>query len=308
MSQQTRLLTVLLGAAVGLGFVTDVAFGLFQATSQFRFPLAITAVYKVATLGCAVAIVSRGGHVLDVASVVVALQVGQLLLALILIWRRITPIDWWPEPRSWSQLAAESSPLAIASLADTISNRADIVILGLLRPVRDVGIYGAAYNLYIGATVVGAAVQVALLPAFARSSEGAFPNLWRHSAIAVCAAGLGIGLLFLSFADGIVLLVYGPTLAAAAQPLRILGPAALLYVTERLLITTLISRGWQRAVLFATIPGAVANVVLNFAIVPSFGYNGAATATFGSELVVLLVAALLLSRRVPSLRARHAPL
>jgi O-antigen/teichoic acid export membrane protein len=303
MTGQTRLLTVLLGAAVGLGFVTDVTFGLFQATSEFRVPLAITGVYKVATLAGAIAVVLRGGHIVDVASLVVALQLGQLVLALILIRRRITPIDWRPRPLSWSRLAAESSPLAVASLADTVSNRADIVILGLLRPVTDVGIYGAAYNLYIGATVVGAAIQVALLPAFARSPEREFSQLWRRSAVAVIVLGILIGSLFFVFADAIVRLAYGGALAAAAQPLRILGPAALVYVTERLLLTTLISRGWQRGVLYATIPSALANVALNFATVPQLGYNGAAIATLGSELVTLFVASFLLWWRVPSMRA-----
>ncbi len=308
MTEQTRLVTVLLGVAVGLGFVTDVAFGLFQATSQFGVPLAITAAYKLATLGVATAVISRGGHIVDIASVVVALQVGQLLLALSLVRRLISPIDWWPRPATWFQLAAESSPLAIASLADTVSNRADIVILGLLRPVSDVGVYSAAYNLYIGATVAVAAIQVALLPAFARSLEETFPQLWRRSAMTVCALGILIGSLFVLFANGLVHLAYGSTLAAAAQPLRILGPAAAVYVTERLLLTTLISRGWQRGVLYATIPSAVTNVVLNFVTVPRYGYNGAAAATLGSELVTLFIAAVLVWWRVPSLRPRTAQL
>jgi O-antigen/teichoic acid export membrane protein len=306
MTEQTRLVTVLLGVAVGLGFVTDVAFGLFQATGHFGSPLLITAVYKIATLTVAFALISRGGHVLDLAWAVVALQLGQTVLALSLVRRLVTLIDWWPQPTTWIRLATDSSPLAVSSLADTISNRADIVILGLLRPVSDVGIYSAAYNLYIGATVVVAAMQVALLPAFARSSEATFPQLWRRSAVTVCTVGALTGLLFLIFSGGLIHVAYGSTLAAAAQPLHILGPAAAVFVAERLLLTTLISRGWQRAVLYATIPGAVTNVVLNFATVPTYGYNGAAIATVGSELVVLLIAAFLAWRRVPALRASSA--
>ena len=306
MTGPTRLVTALLAVAVGLGFVTDVAFGLFQATTRFRVPLAITAVYKLATLTVTIAVISRGGNLIDIASVVVVLQVGQALLAIGLVARLITPIDWWPQPASWLRLAREASPLAAASLADTISNRADIVILGLLRPVSDVGLYSAAYNLYIGATVVVAAVQVALLPAFARSSEGTFAQLWRRSAITVCALGLVMGSLFVVLASGLIHVAYGSTLAAAAQPLRILGPAAAVFVTERLLLTTLISRGRQRYVLYAMIPSAVTNVVLNFALVPLYSYNGAAAATLGSELVVLLIAAFLVWSRVPLLRARTA--
>jgi O-antigen/teichoic acid export membrane protein len=147
-----------------------------------------------------------------------------------------------------------------------------------------------------------------LLPGFARSSEGEFPQLWRRAAIAVCALGILIGALFLLFPNGLVDLAYGSKLAAAAQPLRILGPAAAVYVTERLLLTTLISRGWQRGVLYAIIPSAATNVVLNFVTVPMYGYNGAAAATFGSELVTLLIAAFLVWWKVPSLRARTTPL
>jgi O-antigen/teichoic acid export membrane protein len=302
MTGQTKVMTILLAVAVGLGFVTDVAFGLFQATSQFKIPLVITGAYKVATLALAIAIVSRGGRVVDIALAVVALQVGQTLLAIGLVRRFVTPLDWWPRPAMWSQLAVESSSLAVASLADTIANRADLVILGLLRPVSDVGVYSAAYNLYIGATVIATAVQTALLPAFARSSAATFSRLWQRSGLAVCTLGSLIGLAFVAFGDGLVQFAYGSTLAAATQPLHILGPAATVYVAERLLMTTLISRGWQRFVLYATVPSAAANVVINVVAVPRYGYNGAAAATLGSELMALFIAALLVWWKIPSLR------
>jgi O-antigen/teichoic acid export membrane protein len=306
MTDQTRLLAVLLGVAVGLGFVTDVAFGLFQATRQFGVPLVITSVYKLSTIAVSLVVIARGGHVVEIASAVVALQIGQFLLALTLVGRLIAPIDWFPRPTAWFQIAAESSPLALASLADTISNRADIVILGLLRSVSDVGVYAAAYNLYLGATVFGAAMQVALLPAFARSSEAQLPHVWRRAAMTVGALAILTGSLFVLFGDGIIHLAYGRSLAAAAQPLRILGPAAAIYVTERLLLTTLISRGWQRGVFYAIVPGTVTNVALNFATVPRYGYNGAAVATLGGELVVLCIAAFLVWRRAAALRPRSA--
>lgn len=306
MTDQTRLLTVLLGVAVGLGFVTDVAFGLFQATSHFGVPLVITSVYKLSTIAVSLALIARGGHVVEIASAVVALQFGQLLLALSLVWRRISPIDWIPLPTAWFQLAVESSPLAVASLADTISNRADIVILAMLRSVSDVGVYAAAYNLYTGAAVFGAAMQVALLPAFARSSEGQLAQMWRRLALTVGVLGILTASVFVIFGDGIIRLAYGPTLAAAAQPLRILGLAAAIYITERLLLTTLISRRWQRGVFYAIVSGTVTNVALNFATVPSYGYNGAAIATLGGEFVVLSIAAFLVWRWVPELRPRAA--
>lgn len=304
MTDETRAVTALLGVAVGFGFVTDLAFGIFQAIGRFEAPLGITAVYKVSTIVIAVALVSSGGTIVPLTIAVVGLQVAQALLALLLVRLVVTPLDCRPRLAAWWALVREASPLALSSLADTVSNRADVLMLGLLRPVSDVGIYGAAYNLYIGAIVLVAAMQAALLPAFARASEAALRPLWLRSAGALAVLGGLAGAAFLFGAGPLVRIAYGGGLAAAAQPLQILGPVALVFVTERLLLTTLISRGHQRAVLYALVPGALLNLLLNAAVVPRYGYNGAAASTLASEVIVLLIALTLVWRKVPALRPR----
>ncbi len=306
MTDETRAVTALLGVAVGFGFVTDLAFGLFQSTGRFEAPLGITAVYKVATIAVAVALVSSGGAIVPLAIAVVGLQAVQALLALLLVRAIVTPLDWRPRPSAWWRLGRESTPLALSSFADTISNRADVLILGLLRSVGEVGIYGAAYNLYIGAAVLVAAMQAALLPAFSRASEAALRPLWLRSASAVLVLGTLAGAVFLFGGGPLVRIFYGGALAAAAEPLRILGPVTLVFVTERLLLTTLISRGHQRAVLYALVPGGLLNLLFNAAVVPRYGYNGAAASTLASEVIVLLIAMILMWRKVPALRPRIA--
>jgi len=306
MTNETRAVTALLGVAVGLGFVTDVVFGLFQAIARFDLPMVVTTAYKAMTIATALVLVRHGDGIVALSAAVVILQAAQAALSLWLLNRLVAPVDWRPQPAGWSALAREAAPLALSGLADTVSNRADLLILGLLRSVNDVGIYGAAYNLYIGATLVVAAMQVALLPAFARASEAALRRLWVRAVGVVVILGGGAGSLFVFAADPLIRIIYGDGLAAAAIPLRILGPAAAVFVVERLMITTLIGRGQQRAAMYAIVPGTFINILSNYILIPEYGYNGAAAATLASEMSVLVIASILVWRKLPALQMTAA--
>ncbi|HEX2677238.1 MAG TPA: polysaccharide biosynthesis C-terminal domain-containing protein, partial [Polyangiales bacterium] len=58
----------------------------------------------------------------------------------------------------------------------------------------------------------------------------------------------------------------------------------------------LLSKGQSRGLLGPSIAGAVANVLLNFMLIPRFGIAGAAQATTGSFLVQLVVISIALAR------------
>jgi O-antigen/teichoic acid export membrane protein len=86
-------------------------------------------------------------------------------------------------------------------------------------------------------------------------------------------------------ADPICRLIYGPEFASAALPLQLMGPGVLLIGFVTLTTSLLVSRGDPRRM--ASLSGimVVANVALNFALIPLFDVAGAAAAITATEVV-----------------------
>ena len=103
-------------------------------------------------------------------------------------------------------------------------------------------------------------------------------------AIIASAAALGIGLL----APQILTLIYGSTLGAAAL-FRILLIALPIDFCFSLLWTVLVSRGYERPVLYSLGAAAGVNVFLNLVFIPRFQANAAAWVTVASYALLFSV-------------------
>jgi O-antigen/teichoic acid export membrane protein len=106
------------------------------------------------------------------------------------------------------------------------------------------------------------------------------------------AAALALGLL----APQILTLIYGSTLGAAGL-FRILLIALPLDFCFSLLWTVLVSRGYDRTVLYSLATAATVNVVLNLVFIPRFQANAAAWATVASYALLFSVVLIFVFRR-----------
>lgn len=214
------------------------------------------------------------------------------------------------DPAVWRRLLRVSLPLGIAIVVGTIYFRADALILSLLKDSHDVGIYGVAYRFYemtIPFPAFFLAPVFPLLSAAAVSVAGPaeFLQLLQRSFDVLVIAAVFVVALSLPLAPELVDLVAGEEFADSAQPLRILMVGAALAFLASLFLFALIALDRQRRVLSLTLVALVVNLVLNFALIPSFSYTAAAIIATATQFVIV-VGALLLVRRysgfVPSLR------
>ena len=106
------------------------------------------------------------------------------------------------------------------------------------------------------------------------------------------AAALVLGLL----APRILTLIYGSTLGAAGL-FRILLIALPLDFCFSLLWTVLVSRGYDRAVLYSLATAASVNVVLNLVFIPRFQADAAAWATVASYALLFLAVLIFVLRK-----------
>ena len=169
--------------------------------------------------------------------------------------------------------------LGMSNLLNLVFMNADILLLGAMTSTAEVGRYSAACKpLYIIFTGFWLLTD-ALYPYLAKLEAGA--HTYRILlvtlaclAIIAAAAALAIGLL----APPILTLIYGSTLGAAGL-FRILLIALPIDFCFSLLWTVLVSRGYERPVLYSLAAAAGVNVFLNLVFIPRFQANAAAWAT-----------------------------
>ncbi len=186
------------------------------------------------------------------------------------------------EPKSETALwVGVSFQLLLVGSYTIILSRADVLVLGLFRPARDVGLYSAAAaTAALGSLVLGAANAKGVPTMSAMFASGDKPGLERVVHTVTLWAfwpSLAIAIAFWAVGDR-VLGVFGPGFSAGYWPLAILaagqvvnsgtGPVvALAIVTGQQNVTARVF-GWCAAI----------NIVLCLALVPHFGLLGAAFA------------------------------
>jgi O-antigen/teichoic acid export membrane protein len=223
------------------------------------------------------------------ADIAVALHTTAALVALIataVLLQRLWPpqLRAAPPPRYATRRWLTSAlPLTLVSAMQVIHQNTDLVMLGFFRPSSDVGIYRVAAQ---AALVIGFglnAVNLVVAPRFARHyARGEMQALQRvatRSARLVLALTLPIVLIFVLVAGPIIALVFGEEYRGGETALAILAIGQLANAGFGSVGFLLNMTGHERDTACGMGIAVVVNALLNLALIPFFGLEGAATAT-----------------------------
>lgn len=272
----------LLGIAVALDWV-------YQGVERMGVLAVRNVVVAVCTLAGILILVQRPDQVvLAAAAMVTALVVGNgwVLLTYRRDFGRVRPhFDW----SVWRTLLAPALPIAAVHGLAAINANMDQLMLGLIRSEAEVGWYAAAYRLLLAALIPSQILQQAFLPSLSKASGDpeAMRAQGRMFAASLFAFGLPIGAAGVVLAPDLIAL-FGASYAPAAPALAILMVHLILMYVDLALGNPLVAWDRQRFYMYAFIGGAAANVVLNLALIPRYGVEGAAFATLASEGVVFV--------------------
>ena len=297
-SDQTKL-GILIGSlgAVAL-LVTGTVFPLFQVRLSLQWVVLANLAGRIVTLALTLAALSAGYGFEGVVWANVAGLWGAALLALAAASRftSLRPIVDLGESR---RMVAGAVALALAVGLAQVYMRLDAVLLALLRTEYEVGIYGAAWKFIDVAGFAAGAVSVTVLPALSRFAATNDPRLRTMASRALdvmLAAGVPVAVLLGALAPEIIRLTAGAEFREGATALRILAAYVPMMFVTMLLWNIIIARGADRTLLKLGLATVVANVALNLALIPAFGYRGAASAALGSEALSLFLGLLAVHR------------
>jgi O-antigen/teichoic acid export membrane protein len=191
----------------------------------------------------------------------------------------------------------------LTSSGAIVFSYADTILVGYFMSAADVGIYRIAFQFTAAATFTTIALQTTLYPKISRwHADGALDRVTLSLARAVTyslllAVPVAVGGWILG--DRLLYFFYGAGFAAGASALAVFLLVQVVNVFMYLQTMCLNAIDRPRESFYATGTAAVVNIVLDLALIPVLGIEGAAIATLVTMLVNAGIARYYLSKQIP---------
>jgi O-antigen/teichoic acid export membrane protein len=201
----------------------------------------------------------------------------------------------------WRGFLRSSLVLGIGLAVSQVYFRIDTVLLAVLRPAHEVGLYGAAYKFIELSEVFLAAAILTIVPALtslAARSDPRFMPMARRGFEMLAAITAPVTLVMLLAPRELLRLTAGSKYEAAAGALQILALYPIVAGTNSLLWRMLIAAHLERILLVCAVSILALNIALNLVLIPMWGYNAAAATSVASEAVSLVLSLWFVRRRL----------
>ena len=195
----------------------------------------------------------------------------------------------WKVSRSWvAKLFHDSWPLLFAGVSSMLYMRLDIVMLNEMRDAHETGIYSAATRISEAWNFVPMALMAALQPVLLRTKQD-HPALFmrRMDMLYVCTAwgSLAVAVIISIISTPVVNILFGNEYHESGSVLALHTWSSIAVYLGVASSQYLLAENLLKISMFRTMLGLATNVVLNLALIPPYGAQGAAVATVVSYFV-----------------------
>lgn len=237
------------------------------------------------------------------------LQVPQALLCFIFasftalivgwFWAR-HQIDFSIRP-SWKvscQLGFMGIRLSWADLMVLVNAQINILIIRyLVGNFESVGYFSRGQRIAMLAVIAGRAILPLLFSRWASLTEEKLSSDVEKTLRFASTVSIIMIVAILFLGKWLVLILYGREFLPAVVPMMILVPGAVIYLLSKVLIFLLNSRGVPELSALVLFIVVVINVALSFLLIPWLGILGAAWASTASNIILLLLLALIAGKK-----------
>lgn len=182
-------------------------------------------------------------------------------------------------------------PIGPALFLGVVYLKLDNLVLAAMRPRRDVGLYGSAYQpieyLFLASAVVIGVIFPLLATAHGVGDQERFVMLYRRGTELLVMAALGVPVVMLFVAGPLVMVVFGKPYAQAAGPLQLLSVVLVLMVVNAWQSIVLLAGGLQAMTLRYNAMALGLSLCLCISCIGAFGLLGAPLAALGTAVFVL---------------------
>lgn len=193
----------------------------------------------------------------------------------------------------WKSILIKAIPLGASSILVFIYYKIDTVILSVLKPSYDVGIYGASYKVLDIVIIFPAMFCGLVFPIlaniFAQNKIARFNKIIQKSFDVLAVTGMPITVIMLALARPLILLVAGNQFLPSILVLQILAPTAILIFLNWIFWVALIGGDKQKFLIIPYLFISIFNIGLNLILIPHYSYFGAAISTVVTQFFALII-------------------
>ena len=300
--------------AIGLLLVADALTPVWALEGLRRTGLlaATTLARQFMFLGLVAIVLTASGAM---GSVIAAQVVAEFALAGgLLFWlaRAVPRLRPPMPPRQWFRLWRSSAAIGVARMLRSVSLGCDLLLLGMLSPMAEVGRYAAAYRLFLPAVAVAATYFIVVFPRWARR-DAKLRRSVRQSLRETLIPALVLGAAVIACAETILRASFGEDGVGAVPLLRGLVLAGIVNFVGGHYRFELLARDRETTDLAITAASSVVHVAGKAALIAILGAAGAALGMIlGEASLAFLGWRAVAGRRSPALISAlphdsHAP-
>lgn len=207
----------------------------------------------------------------------------------------------------WRQTIWKALPYGIALILNMVYFRIDSILLLLMKGPEEVGIYGVPMRILDILSIIPVYFMNSVLPILTRqlkdSAEKAASTI-QHSFDFLVAMAMPIVVGAQVLAYPFIFIVSSPEFLSRVDEgfygsdvaMQLLVFAMFFSFLSSVFSFTLIAIGYQGKLLYISAVGAVFNILANLVVIPTWGFRGAAFTSVLSEIIIVILAALMLKK------------
>jgi O-antigen/teichoic acid export membrane protein len=253
---------------------------------RMTLPSIVSVVSGLTSSSLGVLVISLGGELKGLVEVLVAVGMGEGLIAGWFILRDCPGtklrVDW----PLWRELIKQSLPFGILGFLMLVHSKVDIFMLSIIRGPLDgllaIGYYTPAHSILSALMLLPGSLRLAMVPSLAsheNSITAIRSTLEGTTKFLFAFVGFPMIIATTFFANDIVTLLFGESYLPTAGALQVMGWAyAMVAATMPAFAVISVSRHVGRYVPWA-LGGVLVNVLLNLLLIPAYSFIGAAIAT-----------------------------
>ncbi len=281
---ETKLTILILAGYILINNLSVFFYNCFYGKQEMQYQsiAEVISVSLTAALGIYLITLVARAYILAIAYLVGAI-VGLCIIGIIFRKRfgAILKLDF--NKKEWRKILNWSWPLALGSLFALIYTNTDSLMMGFWHLFNQIGYYNAAQKI-IGASIIPASlITTSFFPALAKAHSNQekqkMQKLFDSQNVVLLMIAIPIVVGGYLLANGLILRIYGKEYQPAILAFRILILMGGFSYLMASLSRALFIYNQQKRTFLITALGAILNVVLNFILIPKYGFYGAAWAS-----------------------------
>lgn len=288
-SNEAKLVAYIMLSFTILQSFTDLYYSVFRAFERMHYDASIKLLRMLVLVGIIFYALKNNFSLANASMAFPITEAFILLITVILVYARFIRISLEFDYAFSKEILKKSSFFCLSIVFSGLFMYIDQIMLSKLRGSAEVGIYAAASNIMIALIFIPLMYANAIYPVISRlfvsskeTLKFAYERSFKYMLIIGIAASAGI----FALSGKIVSLLYGEEYASTAVVLTILSGYLFLRFANVISGFALSSINRQGSRVVSQGIAALINIILNFILIPVYGFVGAAVATLITEILL----------------------